>query len=110
MIDTWLLYAWAGAGLMGLGLYGFIAHAHLLRRIVCFNVMGSGLFLFFGALARRVPDAGVDPVPQALIITGIVVALSLTAVAVALMARWVALRGCALLPEEDPAPHEDPPP
>lgn len=81
---TGTIYALCGAALIGIGLYGFIAGAHVLRRILAFNIIGSGIFLMFGALGSRGGQPGVDPVPQALIITGIVVALSLTAVAIAL--------------------------
>lgn len=95
------LYALCGAALIGIGLYGFIARVHLLRRILCFNVIGSGVFLLFGALGYRDPAAGADPVPHALIITGIVVALSLTALAVALVLSHAAETGRAVLPEED---------
>ncbi|MCC3245052.1 NADH-quinone oxidoreductase subunit K [Methylocystis sp. WRRC1] len=78
-----------GAALVGLGLYGLVTNPHLLRKIVAFNVMGGGVFLLFGAIARRGAAAGVgaDPVPQALVITGIVVAFSATALAVALLLR-----------------------
>ena len=49
----------------------------------------SGIFLVFGAVARRGAGAGfeADPVPQALVITGIVVAFSASALAVALLKR-----------------------
>ena len=78
-----------GSALVGLGLFGLITHPHLLRKIVSFNVMGGGVFLLFGAIARRgaAPGVGADPVPQALVITGIVVAFSATALAVALLLR-----------------------
>ena len=47
------------------------------------------MFLLFGAIAYRGAGAGLggDPVPQALLITGIVVAFSATALAVALLLR-----------------------
>jgi multicomponent Na+:H+ antiporter subunit C len=56
---------------------------------VAFNVLGSGVFLLFGVIARRGAAAGLaaDPVPQALVITGIVVAFSATAMAVALLLK-----------------------
>ena len=78
-----------GALLAGLGLYGFIIQPDPLRRILAFNVLGSGVFLLFGIIARRGAAAGAlaDPVPQALVITGIVVAFAATALAVALMVR-----------------------
>ena len=50
---------------------------------------GSGVFLLFGVVARRGAAAGFggDPVPQALVITGLVVAFAATALAVALLLR-----------------------
>jgi multicomponent Na+:H+ antiporter subunit C len=88
------VFALCAAGLVGLGLYGVIVSQDALRRIVAFNVVGGGVFLFFGAIARRGAAAGFagDPVPQALIITGIVVAFAATALAVALLTRWYELR------------------
>jgi multisubunit Na+/H+ antiporter MnhB subunit len=37
-----LVFAWSGVLLFGLGLFGFIAQRHLLRRLLAFNIMGSG--------------------------------------------------------------------
>ena len=93
-----LLYALVGMGLFTLGLYALIIHPHLLRKILAINVMGSGVFLVLVALAKRTP--GVDPVPHAMVITGIVVAISATALALALMLRVKAETGRAELPEE----------
>ncbi len=78
-----LFYAITGVLLFCLGLYGFIQHAHLLRRILAFNIMGSGCFLVLVGLAQR--GGQVDPVPHALVLTGIVVAVSATAFALILM-------------------------
>lgn len=97
----WLIYGLTGATLIGLGLFGFASHTNLLRRILAFNVVGSGIFLVFGATGFRVPELGADAVPQALIITGIVVALSATALAVSLIARHASLSGSATLPDDD---------
>jgi multicomponent Na+:H+ antiporter subunit C len=62
--------------LVGLGFYGLIVQPEPLRKILAFNILGGGIFLLFGAVARRGAAAGMggDPVPQALVITGIVVA------------------------------------
>ena len=100
MLTGSILYALCATVLIGIGLYGFIVHAHLLRRVLAFNVIGSGIFLLLGSLGYRNQDAGADPVPHALIITGIVVALSLTALAVALVLRHADETGQALLEEK----------
>ena len=78
-----------GAALVGLGLYGLILHSHPLRKLLAFNLIGSGVFLIFGIVARRGAAAGFrfDPVPQAMVITGIVVAFAASALAVALILR-----------------------
>jgi multicomponent Na+:H+ antiporter subunit C len=59
--------------------------AHALRKILAFNLMGSGAFLVLVGLAQRTGD--VDPVPQAMVLTGIVVAVAATALALALVRR-----------------------
>jgi multicomponent Na+:H+ antiporter subunit C len=94
-------FAMTGAALVGLGFYGLLAVRHLLRRVVAFNLVGSGLFLFFGAAAAR--GEGVDAIPQALIITGIVVALSASALAVGLVVAQAQTSRRAVLPEEEDA-------
>ncbi|MDP1560847.1 MAG: NADH-quinone oxidoreductase subunit K [Pirellulaceae bacterium] len=82
-----LNYALTGVVLFSVGLSGLFFCAHLLRKILSVNMAGSGVFLVFVALARRQPDVPPDPVPQALVLTGIVVAVSATAVALALFRR-----------------------
>ena len=78
------------AALVGFGLYGLLTDPHPLRKILAFNILGSGVFLMFGIIARKGAAAGFAaaiPVPQAMVITGIVVAFSATALAVALLLR-----------------------
>ena len=92
-------YALIGIGLFSLGLYALIVYKHLLRKILAINVMGSGVFLLLIALASR--SKGVpDPVPQAMVITGIVSAISATALALALMLRLYDASGQVEIPEE----------
>jgi multicomponent Na+:H+ antiporter subunit C len=83
------LYGLCGAVLVGLGLFGLIVHPQLLRKILAFNLIGSGVFLLFGVVARKGAAAGFggDPVPQALVITGLVVAFAATALAIVLLLR-----------------------
>ena len=99
-MNSIFLYALLGVGLFTLGLYALIVHAHLLRKILAINVMGSGVFLVLVALGGRTPGGAPDPVPHAMVITGIVVAISATALALALMLRVQAKTGRARLPEE----------
>jgi multicomponent Na+:H+ antiporter subunit C len=93
------VYGLYGALAVGLGLYGLIANPSPLRKILAFNILGTGVFLFFGVVARRGAAAGFggDPVPQALVITGIVVAFSATALAIALLLRLFQAAGSATL-------------
>ena len=88
-----------GAGLVGLGLYGLLVHPHPLRKLLGFNLLGSGVFLLFGIVARKgaAADLVADPVPHALVITGIVVAFCATALAVALLLRLFEARGSVTL-------------
>jgi multicomponent Na+:H+ antiporter subunit C len=88
-----------GAALVGLGLFGLIANPQPLRKILAFNLMGSGVFLVFGIVARKGAAAGLqaDPVPQAMVITGIVVAFAASALAVALVLRLFEAAGRATL-------------
>ncbi|HMR33576.1 MAG TPA: NADH-quinone oxidoreductase subunit K [Geminicoccaceae bacterium] len=78
------LFGLCAAGLVGLGLFGLVVDPRPLRKILAFNLMGAGVFLLVGVIAHR---GGPDPVPQALVITGMVVAFAATALAVALLAR-----------------------
>jgi len=80
-----LLYSLCGLALVALALHAFLTRRHLVRRIIALNVMGGGVFLVFGGMASR--GGAVDPVPQALVITGIVVAVATTALALALALR-----------------------
>lgn len=97
------VFALAGAGLVGLGLYGVITRENALQRILAANILGGGIFIVFGYAARRGEGAGfaADPVPQALVITGVVVAFSATALATALVVRLAAARA----DEGTPASH-----
>ena len=91
--------------LVGFGLYGLIVHPHPLRKILSFNLLGGGVFLLFGVVARRGAGAGLggDPIPQALVITGLVVAFAATALAVMLLLRLFQESGTASLRTDAPA-------
>jgi multicomponent Na+:H+ antiporter subunit C len=104
------LFGLCGAALIGLGLFGLLTDPHPLRKILGFNLLGGGVFLVFGVVARRGAAAGFygDPVPQALVITGIVVAFSATALAVALVLRLYQVSGgLSLTPQSSEQSHSD---
>ena len=92
--------------LVGLGLYGLIVSPHPLRKILAFNVIGNGIFLVCAVIARRGAAAGMggDPVPQALLITALVVAFAASALAVALVLRLFEETGSTSLTAQAAAP------
>jgi multicomponent Na+:H+ antiporter subunit C len=96
------LFGLLAALLVGLGLYGLIAQPHPLRKILSMNLLGGGVFLFLGVVARRGSAVGLggDPIPQALVITGLVVAFAGTALAVMLLLRLFQESGTASLRAE----------
>jgi multicomponent Na+:H+ antiporter subunit C len=100
------LYGLCSAVLIGVGLYGALVNPQPLRKILSLNLLGSGTFLLFGVVARRGAAAGMggDPVPQAMVITGIVVAFSATALAVALLLRMFQETGRTTF--DQPAPKD----
>ncbi len=80
------LYGGAGMILFALGLWSFLVHEPLLRKLIALNIMGGGVFHLLIAIAER-GDQPPDPVPHALVLTGIVVAVSATALALAMGRR-----------------------
>ena len=99
------LFGLCASVLVGLGLYGLIVSAQPLRKILAFNLVGNGIFLVCAVIARRGAAAGLggDPVPQALLITAIVVAFAASALAVGLLLRLYEESGGATLNPESPA-------
>lgn len=85
--------------LMAIGLYGMLGKRNLLKKLIGMNIFQTGIFLFFIEGARKqggtVPviselfgmdaDRYINPLPHVLILTGIVVGLSLTGVALAFL-------------------------
>ncbi|MES9922741.1 MAG: NADH-quinone oxidoreductase subunit K [Candidatus Thiodiazotropha endolucinida] len=82
-----LIYALTGAVLFMLGVRSTLLRDSLLSRILGFNVSGAGVFLIFVSLAYRGDSMPTDPIPHALVLTGLVVAISATALALALNRR-----------------------
>jgi multicomponent Na+:H+ antiporter subunit C len=103
-MSTFLIYALASIGLFAICLHALIIRAHLLRKILALNMMGSSVFLLLISVAYRnqIEDVA-DPVPHAMVLTGIVVAVSATALALALARRYHAETGSTELGDEDGA-------
>jgi multicomponent Na+:H+ antiporter subunit C len=77
------MYMLLGASIFLLGLHGLLILADPIRRLIAVNLMGVGTFLIMVTLARRSDPA--DPVLHALVVTGLVVAISATAFALRLI-------------------------
>ncbi len=83
--------------LMAIGLYGMLAKRNLIKQLIGMNILQTAIFLFFiegsNKLGATVPviDPGLgndpvkymNPLPHVLILTGIVVGISLTGLALA---------------------------
>jgi multicomponent Na+:H+ antiporter subunit C len=90
------------AALLLIGLYGIVARSHLLRKLMAMNILQVAVIVFFIALSTKSgatvpvvpadavdidPVAYVNPLPHALMLTAIVVSVSTTGVALALLIR-----------------------
>ena len=95
------LYALGAVALFAIGVQGVLVCRHLVRKVIAINMAGSGVFMLLVALARRVPE-GADPVPQAMVLTGIVVAFAATALALSIVLRIHRETGAAVLDRGDP--------
>lgn len=85
--------------IFAVGCYTVLSHTNLMRKVIGINVMESAVFLFFVAAGNvfggrppiidlQNPEAVyVNPLPTALILTGIVVSVSVTALALALVVK-----------------------
>ncbi len=85
--------------LFTIGLYTLLTHSNLLKKVIGINIMETSIFLFFvsvgyirGANAPIIDlNNGnltyINPLPSAMILTGIVVGVSVTAFALSLIVR-----------------------
>ncbi len=91
-------YYFAAIILFIIGFHTMLTHANLIKKIIGMNIMETAAFLIFVSIGYieggRAPilDEGFDqiymnPLPQALILTGIVVAVSVTAYALSLIIK-----------------------
>ncbi|MCB1742270.1 MAG: NADH-quinone oxidoreductase subunit K [Gammaproteobacteria bacterium] len=88
-MSTVVIFLAGGVGLMGAGVYGIVCAADALRRILALNIASVGVLTIFVALAARNPVA--DPVTHAMVLTGLVVAVSATGLALGIVRRLAQL-------------------
>ncbi len=105
-------YDSASIVLFGIGLATLMLNKNLIKKIIGMNIMDTSVFLFLvskGYIAgRNAPiitdkyegiNAYVNPIPSALILTGIVVAVSVTAFLLALTIKMHEIYGTVDLEE-----------
>jgi multicomponent Na+:H+ antiporter subunit C len=85
-MSTTLIYGACGIALVAIGLYRAVLAANLIRRVIAINVVAVGISSVLLATAYR-EGGSADPVPHAFVLTGIVVLVSTTAVALTLIRR-----------------------
>lgn len=81
-----LMFKFVAVCLFSIGLFGVLAQPHMVRKILALNLSSAGVFLFMISTAAR-GEGAADPVPHAMVITGIVVSVSSTAFALTLVSR-----------------------
>ncbi|MCI8466214.1 MAG: cation:proton antiporter subunit C [Lachnospiraceae bacterium] len=86
--------------LFGIGFTTLLLHRNLIKKIIGLNIMDTAVYLFLAAkgyiFGRQVPilnggvmdaDAYTNPIPDGLVLTGIVVSVSVTALMLSLTIR-----------------------
>ena len=86
--------------LFGIGFTMLLFHRNLIKKLIGMNIMDTGVFLFLASMGyisgRKAPiivdgiqdtQAYINPVPAGLVLTGIVVSVSVTAVMLSLTIR-----------------------
>ncbi len=99
-------YAVTASLLFAVGFLHVLLHPDLIRKVVAFNIMDSSVFLLLasrgmiaGRTAAILTDGGADPsryvnpIPAGLVLTGIVVSVSVSAFALALIQRLYGVYG-----------------
>ncbi len=110
VLDALAMYVYVALiATIGIAIYGIVARPNMLKKIICLTILGDTvnvLLVLIGyryiekpkppVIAPPIPSAesiryivehGVDPLPQALVITAIVINLAVTAFLVALSIR-----------------------
>ena len=93
-------YETAAVILFGIGLTTLLLHKNMIKKIMGFNIMDTAIYLFLtskGYIVRRLApivvndelrvETYVNPIPSGLVLTGIVVSVSVTALMLAITVR-----------------------
>ena len=96
------LHYWLSTALLLIGLYGMLVNPNLVKKLMAMNILQVAVITFFISIAAKsgaAPPIAVDgdgtltslsyvnPLPHALMLTAIVVSVSTTGVALALLIR-----------------------
>ena len=86
--------------LFGIGFTTLLFHKNLIKKLIGMNIMDAGVFLFLASMGyiegRKAPiivdgvtsaEQYINPVPAGLVLTGIVVSVSVTAIMLSLTVR-----------------------
>ncbi len=92
-MEAYKIYSLTSAVLFVIGIGGIFIARHFIKKIIATIIMGGGVFLCFVSFAERDALNFADPVPHAMVITGIVVAVASAAFALALARRIYQLTG-----------------
>lgn len=94
-----MIFYLLSALLFGIGLYGVLVKRNLIKIIIGLIIMEYATFLFFAVIGYKMNATApivtkgfegalfVDPIPQALVLTAIVIGLATTALVVAIAVR-----------------------
>ena len=85
--DPQTIYKVLSGLLFAMALGGVFLCREFLKKIIAVNMMGAAVFLLLVSIAYRDKGEFPDPVPHAMVITGLVVAVSASALAVGLARR-----------------------
>jgi multicomponent Na+:H+ antiporter subunit C len=89
--------------LMGIGIWGLMSRRHIIKIIIGFSLLDTGIHLLLvafgyrengtapivsdGLLAGALTERAVDPIPSALVLTAIVIGLAVTALMLSFAVR-----------------------
>ncbi len=92
-MESHLIYSFLAMVVFSIALGGAFICRHFFKKIIAVNILGASVFLLLVSVAQRDAEVYADPVPHAMVITGIVVAVSASALALAIARKVRVLTG-----------------